>query len=76
MDSKIGKKQPKAAPAAPVKSTATAPAAAASTKATPKPKADPTKNDQKGGEGKSKGKMSPEEKAMCLLPNAEWVCSR
>ena len=56
-----GKKQPKAAPAAPAKSTATALSAAATTKATPKPKADPPKNTQKGEKGKSEGHMTPED---------------
>jgi len=75
-----GKKQPKAAPAAPAKSTATAPAAAATTtKATPKPKADRTKNAQKGGKGKiERGNVSRRkgQNTMRLLPNADGVCSR
>ena len=71
-----GKKQPKAAPAAPAKSTATAPAAAATTtKATP----DRTKNAQKGGKGKIERENVSRRKGqntMRLLPNADGVCSR
>ena len=48
---------------APAKPTTFAPAAAATTKAAPELEADSTKNAQKSGKGKSKGKMNPEEKA-------------
>ena len=75
-----GKKQPKAAPAAPAKSTAAAPAAAATTtKATPKPKADPTKNAQKDGKEKIERENVSRRKGqntMRLLPKADGVCLR